>query len=160
MGDINIVKEVLDMQHRQNFNDTDLAAIAGTSKTTVGKWFKGTPIKDEYLVNLSNAIDDTRFSLAVDCYLFNFPAILLNIVNEYNSETSSLLVGTQIEDLNSDTAIENALKEISKAKPDKSVISFGIFKMVRTSSIMRACAEALIHRYHITPNQVVLNERG
>ncbi|CAJ1187278.1 hypothetical protein CPR19081_DFPECDIO_01054 [Companilactobacillus paralimentarius] len=45
MGDINIVKEVLDMQDRQNFNDTDLAAIAGTSKTTVGKWFKGTQSK-------------------------------------------------------------------------------------------------------------------
>ncbi|KRK91400.1 hypothetical protein [Companilactobacillus futsaii] len=160
MSDINIVKEVLDMQDRQNFNDTDLAAIAGTSKTTVGKWFKGTPIKDEYLVNLSNGIDDTRFSLAVDCYLFNFPAILLNIVNEYNSETSSLLVGTQIEDLNSDTAIENALKEISKSNPDENIIEFGIFKMFRTSSIMRAGAEALAHRYHISLKKAALGERG
>ncbi|CAJ1187722.1 helix-turn-helix domain-containing protein [Companilactobacillus paralimentarius] len=160
MGDINIVREVLDMQNRQNFSDTDLAAIAGTSKTTVGKWFKGTPIKDEYLVNLSNAIDDTRFSLAVNCYLFNLPPVLLNISNDYNQETSSLLIGTKIEDLNSDRAIENALKEISKSNPDENVIKFGIFKMLRTSSIMQACATAMSHRYHISLKQAVLEERG
>ena len=160
MGDINIVKEVLNMQNRQNFNDTDLAAIAGTSKTTVGKWFKGTPIKDEYLVNLSNEIDDTRFSLAVNCYLFNLPPVLLNISNEYNQETSSLLIGVQIEDFNSDSAIEDAIKEISKKNPDENIIKFGMFKMIRTSSIMQACVAAMSHRYHISLKQAVLGERG
>lgn len=128
------------------------------NKQSVGQWITKGRIKEEYIINLANAVDDDRFVMAMNCYIYHLPSALLELVNEFSDDSLGLLIGTQEVDTDSDGAISNMVHELSKRNPDLSVIKLGIKKMTRTSEIMMLATKKLCNRFGITMKQAVLEE--
>lgn len=158
MNNVDIFQEFLGLIDRQNYSYADIAAMAGIkNKQSVSGWIVKRKIpKDEYLVNIADATDDMRFSLAVNCYLYHIPAIFLDLAGKYKQDSLSILIGTQVEDLGSDDAIKNMILEVSKSDPDISIISAGIKKMMVTCGMMFSASKDLSHKFGISIQQAVL----
>lgn len=159
MNDINIFQEFVDLIQRHHYSYSDIAYMAGAkNKQSVGQWITKGRIKEEYIINLANAVDDDRFVMAMNCYIYHLPSALLELVNEFSDDSLGLLIGTQEVDTDSDGAISNMVHELSKRDPDLSVIKLGIKKMTRTSEIMMLATKKLCNRFGITMKQAVLEE--
>lgn len=160
MNNVNIFQEFMDLIQRHDYSYTDIATMAGAKhKQSVGQWISKRSVKQEYLVNIANAVDDSRFVMAMNCYLYNLPSALLELADEFSNDSLGLLIGTQEVDTDSDGAINNMVHELSKRDPEMQVIKLGIKKMTRTSEIMMLASNNLCHRFGITMQQAVL-ERG
>lgn len=159
MNDINIFQEFVDLIQRHHYSYSEIAYMAGAkNKQSVGQWITKGRIKEEYIINLANAVDDDRFVMAMNCYIYHLPSALLELVNEFSDDSLGLLIGTQEVDTDSDGAISNMVHELSKRDPDLSVIKLGIKKMTRTSEIMMLATKKLCNRFGITMKQAVLEE--
>jgi len=159
LNDINIFQEFVDLIQRHHYSYSDIAYMAGAkNKQSVGQWITKGRIKEEYIINLANAVDDDRFVMAMNCYIYHLPSALLELVNEFSDDSLGLLIGTQEVDTDSDGAISNMVHELSKRDPDLSVIKLGIKKMTRTSEIMMLATKKLCNRFGITMKQAVLEE--
>jgi len=159
LNDINIFQEFVDLIQRHHYSYSEIAYMAGAkNKQSVGQWITKGRIKEEYIINLANAVDDDRFVMAMNCYIYHLPSALLELVNEFSDDSLGLLIGTQEVDTDSDGAISNMVHELSKRDPDLSVIKLGIKKMTRTSEIMMLATKKLCNRFGITMKQAVLEE--
>ncbi len=159
MNDINIFQEFVNLIQRHHYSYSEIAYMAGAkNKQSVGQWITKGRIKEEYIINLANAVDDDRFVMAMNCYIYHLPSALLELVNEFSDDSLGLLIGTQEVDTDSDGAISNMVHELSKRNPDLSVIKLGIKKMTRTSEIMMLATKRLCNRFGITMKQAVLEE--
>ena len=159
MNDINIFQEFVDLIQRHHYSYSEIAYMAGAkNKQSVGQWTTKGRIKEEYIINLANAVDDDRFVMAMNCYIYHLPSALLELVNEFSDDSLGLLIGTQEVNTDSDGAISNMVHELSKRDPDLSVIKLGIKKMTRTSEIMMLATKKLCNRFGITMKQAVLEE--
>lgn len=159
MNDINIFQEFVDLIQRHHYSYSEIAYMAGAkNKQSVGQWITKGRIKEEYIINLANAVDDDRFVMAMNCYIYHLPSALLELVNEFSDDSLGLLIGTQEVNTDSDGAISNMVHELSKRDPDLSVIKLGIKKMTRTSEIMMLATKKLCNRFGITMKQAVLEE--
>ncbi|AYE38433.1 hypothetical protein D1B17_07190 [Companilactobacillus zhachilii] len=160
MNDVNIFQEFVDLIQRHHYSYTEIAFMAGAkNKQSVGQWITKGRIKEEYVINLANSVDDDRFVMAMNCYIYHLPSALLDLVNEFTDDSLGLLIGTQEVDTDSDGAISNMVHELSKKEPDIGVIKLGVKKMTRTSEIMMLASRKLCNRFGITMKQAVL-ERG
>lgn len=132
MNNINIFQEFLDMENRQNIKDPDVAAATGVSPAAVGKWMKKGNIDDKYLWKIASGLGDTRFQLAVFCYQSDLPSAVLNITKRYRPDDLSMVIGSQIEDMDSDEALEQLKVELSKPVPNKNVASCCVAEIIET----------------------------
>lgn len=145
-----------DMKQRQGLNSTDIAVAAGVSKPIVSKWEKRKSLNDQYLWNIANSFSDERFKLAVLCYFQGIPAISLNILSKYQKSSLALLIGTQLEDLDSDSAIKDLIELISKPNPDIELIKQRLKEIQETSQIMNAAIDTVANNFGISIRDIAL----
>lgn len=156
MNSINIYRELVEMMNRKNLKPVDISVATGVSRTAVGNWFKLGKVNDKYIWLIANAFNDERFKLAVLCYSKDLPAITLNVLNKYQERPSAMLVGTQLEDLDSDSAIKKLLIEISKKEPDIKIVISCLKEIQETSNLMGATVDTVAESFGISMRDVVL----
>jgi len=156
MNSINIYQELLGMMDRENIKPVDISIATGVSRTAVSKWFKLGKVNDKYIWLIANGFNDDRFLLAVLCYSKDLPVITLNILNKYQKSPLAMLVGTQLEDLDSDSAIKNLLSEISKKEPDIKIVTSCLKEIQETSNLMGATVDTVAESFGISMRDVVL----
>lgn len=141
---------------RQNLRPVDISVVTGVSRTATSNWFKAGQLDDKYIWRIANAFDDERFKLAVQCYSQGIPSIALDILNKYERSPLAMLIGTQLEDTDSDSAIKNLIIEISKPNPDIKSITSNLKEIQETSQIMNAAVDTVSHRFGISIRDVTL----
>lgn len=157
MNDVNVFKELVDLKNRDHLSYENIGDAAGCVKSTVQKWFvKSHHVDERYLWGIANGVGDNRFKLAVLCYQTKLPSAMLNILSKYNSNSFSMLVGTQIEDADSDTAIVKLIRELSKPKPDELEIASCTNEMLDTGIMMILSAFETLNEYKIPIHKAVL----
>ncbi|GEO63008.1 helix-turn-helix domain-containing protein [Companilactobacillus nantensis] len=154
MNNVNIYQEFEDMMKRQDLNNADIAAVTGVSRSAVKDWRKARKIEDKRLFQIANAFDDERFSLAVVCYSYGYQAIFLNMLDRYRGDDLSLLIGTQKEDLDSDSAIKGLIEELSKKNPDKSIVKGYLKQIIETIGMMLSSVKKIATEQNIPVQQI------
>lgn len=142
------------MMIRQNLSNPDIAAATGVSRAAVGDWRKLKKIEDKRLFQIANSFDDERFNLAVICYFYGYQSIFLNMLDKYRGDDLSLLIGTQKEDLDSDTAIKGLIQELSKNQPDKSVVKDYLKQIIETIGMMLSSVKKIATEQNIPVQQI------
>ena len=142
MNNVNIYTEYLQLRVRRNLSDTDISIATGISRQAIRKW---TGLDDKYIYKIANYCGDDRFVLATFCYYNDLPSVFLNVLNRYNDDQLSLLLGTQQEDKDSDSAISDLLQQLSRKIPDvaketqdvKEILETGIFMILYSLKTIR-----------------------
>lgn len=159
MNNINIFQELADLKQRQDLSLMDIATAAGSSKGAAQGWFNARKIDNKYLWNIAEGVGDSRFKLAVFCYQKGFPDSSLSIVDKYNNDPLSRLRGTQIEDSESDSALQIIIDELCKRNPDLHLITNKLAEIVDTMSDMYLLIDELPKILGI-PKQKIFMERS
>lgn len=136
MNNINIFQELADLKQRQDLSLMDIATAAGSSKSATQHWFDVGRVDNKYLWNIADGVGDSRFKLAVLCYQKGFPDSSLSIIDKYNNDPLSRLRGTQIEDSESDSALQIIIDELCNPKPDLHLITSKLAEIADTMSDM------------------------
>lgn len=142
MNNVNIFTEYKKLRVRKDLTDTDISVATGISRQAIRKWKS---LDDKYISKIANYCGDDRFVLAMLCYYNDLPSAFLNMLNRYNDDSFSLLLGTQKEDRDSDSAIEDLLLQLSKKIPDKDkeikdtkeILETGIFMILYSLKVIR-----------------------
>lgn len=154
MNNVNIYQEFENVMNRQDLNNADIAAVTGVSRSAVKDWRKARKIEDKRLFQIANAFDDERFNLAVICYFYGYQSIFLNMLDKYRGDDLSLLIGTQKEDLDSDTAIDGLIQELSKNQPDKSIVKGYLKQIIETIGMMLSSVKKIATEQNIPVQQI------
>lgn len=160
LNDINIFQEFEDLRYRNNISQRAVAMVCDVKEQSAQKWFKNQKIDDKYMWIVANSnLSDDRFLLALLCYELRLPTQYLNTLRKTNEDSLSMLIGTQLEDTESDTAILQLLSQLSMPKPNLETVGTSSLEMVDTGLKMILTGTGILKKMNI-PVITALLERS
>lgn len=152
MNNVNIFHEYQELLNRRGLNRTDISIATGVSRQAVRQW---TNLKGNYVSEIASSCGDDRFFLATLCYFYKLPSGFLSLLDRYNDDRFSLLLGTKKEDLDSDKAINDLLGELSKKTLDKHAIALDVKEILETGIYMILYAMKIIRENNIPMMELI-----
>lgn len=161
MNNINMFQEMEDLRYRKDLSQGAIANICGVKPSSASKWFEKKKLDDKYLWIIANSeYGDDRFMLALLCYELRLPTTYLNTLRKNREDSLADLVGTQLEDSESDTAITNLLSLLSMEVPNVDEIGSNSLELFDTGLKMILSATNILKNQKISITEALLERRN
>lgn len=153
-------QEMEDLRYRKDLSQGAIANICGVKPSSASKWFEKKKIDDKYLWIIANSeYGDDRFMLALLCYELRLPTTYLNTLRRNREDSLADLVGAQLEDSESDTAIINLMNLLSLEIPNKKEIGSNSLELFDTGLKMILSATNILKSEGISVPEALLERR-
>lgn len=161
MNNVDIFRELEDLRYRKNISQRKIAILCDVKPQSAQDWFTKHSVDDKYLWIIANSeYSDDRFILAILCYEFRIPAIYLDTLRKNKEDSLSELVGTQLEDSESDVAIINLMNLLSVEKSNKELIGSNLLELLDTGLKMISSVTTILKSQKISATEALLERRN